>query len=44
MANILIIDDQEWVKELYKEGLKNEAHTVSVMDDVELVMKSETDL
>ena len=40
MANILIIDDQKWVKELYEEGLQGEAHTVSATDDVERVMKN----
>ncbi len=40
MANILIIDDQAWVKDLCKEGLSGEGHTVSTTDDIESVGKN----
>jgi len=40
MANILIIDDQAWVKDLYREGLAGEGYNVSTTDDVESVMKN----
>jgi len=39
MANILIIDDQAWVKDLCREGLAGEGYNVSTTDDVESVMK-----
>ena len=35
MANILIIDDQEWIKDLCREGLAGEQHNVSTTDNVE---------
>jgi DNA-binding NtrC family response regulator len=37
MANILIIDDQAWVKELCREGLTGEEHNVSTTDNIETV-------
>lgn len=37
MANILIIDDQAWVKELCREGLTGEKHNVSTTDNIETV-------
>jgi DNA-binding response OmpR family regulator len=40
MANILIIDDQAWVKDLCKEGLSGEGHKVSTTDDIESVRKN----
>ena len=40
MANILIIDDQAWVKNLCREGLAGEGYNVSTTDDVESVMKN----
>jgi len=40
MANILIIDDQTWVKNLCRESLTGEGHNVSTTDDVESVMKN----
>jgi DNA-binding NtrC family response regulator len=40
MANILIIDDQAWVKDLCRESLAGERFTVSTTDDIESVMKN----
>ena len=40
MANILIIDDQAWVKDLCRECLAGEGYNVSTTDDVESVMKN----
>jgi len=40
MANILIIDNQAWVKDLYNEGLSGEGHKVSTTDDIESVSKN----
>jgi len=40
MANILIIDDQAWVKNLCRESLTGEGHNVSTTDDIESVMKN----
>ena len=37
MANILIIDDQAWVKDLCKIGLADEKHNVSTTDNIEAV-------
>jgi len=34
MANLLIIDDQLWIRTLCKEGLEGEEYQVSVTDDV----------
>ena len=39
MANILIIDDQTWVKDLCRESLAGEGYNISTTDDVESVMK-----
>jgi len=39
MANILIIDDQTWIKDLCREGLAGEGHNVSTTDDIEAVTK-----
>jgi DNA-binding NtrC family response regulator len=40
MANILIIDDQAWVKDLCRESLAGQGYTVSTTDDVESVMEN----
>jgi DNA-binding NtrC family response regulator len=40
MANILIIDDQAWVKDLCKESLAGEGYNVLTTDDIESVMKN----
>lgn len=40
MANILIIDNQAWVRGLYKEVLSGEGHKVSTTDDIESVRKN----
>ncbi|MGD9243715.1 MAG: response regulator [Desulfobacterales bacterium] len=40
MANILIIDDQEWAKDLCREGLSDESHRVQATDDIESVSKN----
>jgi len=40
MANILIIDNQLWVKDLCKESLTGEGYNVLTTDDVESVMKN----
>jgi len=40
MTNILIIDDQAWVKDLCRECLAGEGYNVSTTDDVESVMKN----
>jgi len=40
MANVLIIDDQAWVKDLCRESLAGEGYNVSTTDDVESVMKN----
>jgi len=37
MANILIIDDQAWVKDLCREGLTGEKHNVSTTDNIETI-------
>jgi hypothetical protein len=37
MANILIIDDQEWAKDLCREGLTGESHRIQAKDDIESV-------
>jgi DNA-binding NtrC family response regulator len=37
MANILIIDDQTWIKDLCREGLAGEGHNVSTTDNIETV-------
>jgi len=39
MANILIIDDQAWIKDLCREGLIGEKHNVSTTDNIETVTK-----
>jgi DNA-binding NtrC family response regulator len=40
MANILIIDDQEWAKDLCKEGFAGESHRIQATDDIESVSKN----
>ena len=40
MASILIVDNQEWVKDLCKQGLVGEGYKVSSTDDVEAVSKN----
>ena len=37
MANILIIDDQAWIKDLCNIGLADEKHNVSTTDNIEAV-------
>ena len=37
MANILIIDDQAWIKELCREGLTGEGHSIFATDNIEAV-------
>jgi len=37
MANILIIDDQAWIKDLCRKGLADEKYNVSTTDNVEAV-------
>ena len=37
MANILIIDDQAWIKDLCREGLAGEKYNVSATDNIETV-------
>jgi DNA-binding NtrC family response regulator len=37
LANILIIDDQAWIKDLCREGLSGEKHNVSTTDNIETV-------
>ena len=39
MANILIIDDQAWIKDLCREGLAGEKYNVSTTDNIETVME-----
>jgi DNA-binding NtrC family response regulator len=40
MPNILIIDDQAWVKDLCRDSLADQGYTVSTTDDVEAVMEN----
>lgn len=40
MANILIIDDQEWTKDLCREGLAGESHRIQATDDIDSVSKN----
>jgi len=40
MANILIIDDQEWVIDLFSESLVDEGHNISTTDDIKSVMRN----
>ena len=40
MPNILIIDDQAWVKDLCRDSLAGQGYTVSTTDDVEAVMEN----
>jgi len=40
MANILVIDNQQWVLELCKECLAAEEHQISTTDDIETVSKN----
>ncbi|MEJ2655708.1 MAG: response regulator [Desulfobacterales bacterium] len=37
MANILIVDDQAWIKELCREGLTGEDHNVIATDNIKAV-------
>jgi DNA-binding NtrC family response regulator len=37
MANVLIIDDQEWIKDLCRKGLADEKYNVSTTDNIEAV-------
>jgi DNA-binding NtrC family response regulator len=39
MANILIIDDQSWIKDLCRKGLTGEKYNVSTTDNIEAVTK-----
>jgi DNA-binding NtrC family response regulator len=38
MANILIVDDQEWIKDLCREELAGEGHNIFATDNIEAVM------
>jgi len=40
MANIFIIDNQQWVIDLCKEGLAAEGHKIVATDDIDAVMKN----
>ena len=40
MANILIVDDQKWVRDLFSEELIREGHKVSVTNDVQSVREN----
>ena len=40
MSNILIVDNQEWVKDLCKQGLAGEEYKISSTDDVEAVSEN----
>lgn len=40
MANILIVDNQEWIKDLCKQGMAGEGYKVSSTDNVEAVSKN----
>ena len=40
MANILIIDDQAWVRDLCRDGLAGQGHLVLATDDIESVGKN----
>jgi len=40
MANILVIDDQLWIKNLCREALADQGHTVSTTDNIEAVMEN----
>lgn len=40
MANILIVDDQKWVLDLFSEELIREGHNVSVTNDVQSVREN----
>ncbi len=40
MANILVIDDQRWIKDLCREALAGRGHTVSTTDNIEAVMEN----
>jgi DNA-binding NtrC family response regulator len=37
MANILIVDDQTWIKDLCREGLTGEGHNIFATDNIEAV-------
>jgi DNA-binding NtrC family response regulator len=37
MANVLIIDDQAWIKDLCRKGLDDEKYNVSTTDNIEAV-------
>lgn len=37
MTNILIVDDQAWIKELCREGLTGEGYNIFATDDIEAV-------
>jgi DNA-binding NtrC family response regulator len=40
MTNILIIDDQAWIKNLCREGLAGEKYNISTTDDIEAVTEN----
>ncbi len=40
MANILIVDDQAWVKELCRASLSGEAHNIRATDNIEAVTEN----
>jgi DNA-binding NtrC family response regulator len=40
MANILIVDDQAWIKDLCREGLTGEGHNIFATDNIEAVTEN----
>jgi DNA-binding NtrC family response regulator len=40
MANILIIDDQAWIKDLCRKGLADTGHNVSATNNIESITES----
>jgi DNA-binding NtrC family response regulator len=40
MANILIVDDQAWIKDLCREGLTGEGHNIVATDNIESVTEN----
>ena len=40
MANILVVDNQQWVVDICKEVLAGQGHQISTTDDIETVRKN----
>jgi DNA-binding NtrC family response regulator len=40
MANILIVDDQAWIKDLCREGLRGKGHNIFSTDNIEAVTEN----